>query len=146
MKRPDQDRFDQHSQHFAIIDSELERFCSEHGFRLETNLYHTPCRALRRAGNPELVFEIYQQGDWLKLEYREDLPHTLAVASYYEPPDRPELIFRLTATLAENEPFFALRLNLEKYLNQGLALLESWLPEIIVQQGKGSENFKKKYN
>lgn len=61
MRRPDQDRFDQHSRHFELIDDELERFSGEHEFDLVKNMYRTPCRMLVKPGNPHFNLEVYQE-------------------------------------------------------------------------------------
>src|SRR5258705_13603985 len=112
MKRPDQDKFDQHAKHFELIDQVLEGFCSEHEFLLDKNLYRTPCRVLRKPGNPELIFDIYQEGGWLDVEYSETLPHTFAIAAYYESSqDNDAFILKMKASIDEHQLFSEISAN-----------------------------------
>ena len=142
MKRPDQDRFDQHARHFDAIDQELERFCREQGFELVRNMYRTPCRVLRRLGNPQLIIDIYQDEHWYNIDYREDMSHTFAVAGYYEPPQDDAHVFKIAASIAEHQPFSEIIRNLNSYLSEGLELLNSLTPEVILQEGQRWEKFK----
>ena len=79
--------FDDHVKHFEQIDVGLEKFASTHHFVLEKNQWHRPCRVLRKKGTPEYVIEISQEGDWKKVPYRDDLPHTVVVVGIVPNPD-----------------------------------------------------------
>lgn len=143
MKRPDEEKFQQHAQHFLVLDPELESFCAQHGFTLDKNLHRTPCRVLRRRGNPELIFDIYQQGNWLEMEYMEGLPHTFAVAAYYQAAPDDLHLYKLEFAICENESFREVVSHLSEYLNEGLRLLNSWTPEVFISDGTRIENLKK---
>jgi hypothetical protein len=145
VKRPDEEHFLRHSEHFLIIDQELENFCLRQGFTLDKNLYRTPCRVLRRKGNPELVIDIYQETDWVKTEYYESLPHTFAVAAYYETPPANNYIYKLEALLGEHEQFTVIAENLQNYLARGLHIFSSWTPDIFLQEGLLIENLRKQF-
>src|SRR5262245_9817969 len=146
MKRPDQDRFDRFAKHFESVDEKLEQFCNEKGFQLERNLYRTPCRVLRKPGNPEQIFDIYQEDNWLTIEYNENLPHTFAVVSYFIPSQHYSVLFKITSVLVEHQPFAAIEVRLDELLNRGLETLISWTPDIIVAKGQQLENLRKKYS
>jgi hypothetical protein len=146
MKRPDQDRFDQFAKHFVSVDERLEQFGNKAGFRLERNLYRTPCKVLRKPGNPEQVFDFYLEDNWLTTEYEEDLPHTLAVASFFTPSQDDSVIFKMGVILVEHQPFAAIKVRLEELLNRGLGMLNSWTPDVIVAKGQRLENLRKKYS
>src|SRR5262245_24521118 len=146
MERPDQDRFDRFAKQFEPVDEQLEQFCNETGFQLERNLYRTPCRVLRRPGNPEQIFDFYMEDHWLKIEYDKDLPHTFAVVSYFIPSENDSVLFKLNAELVEHQPFAAIKVRLNELLTRGLWMLNSWTPDIIVAKGQQLENLKKKYS
>ena len=144
MKRPDEKQFLQHAEHFLVIDYELESFCQRHGFILDKNIHRTPCRVLRKSGNPEWIFDIYQKGYWLDIAYDEDIPHTFAVAAYYEISPSNDL-YKLEFTIVENAVFAGIVEHLHEYLVKGLEVLKSWTPDTIHMQGTQVENFRRKF-
>ena len=76
---------------------------------------------------------------------KEDLPHTLAVASFFNSSQDDSVIFKMEAILDERQPFAAIKVRLDELLNRGLWMLNSWTPDIIVAKGQRLENLKKKY-
>jgi hypothetical protein len=124
MVRPDEDRFCRFSRHLEAIDDEIGYFCREHHLQLQKNLNRQPCRVLRSSGNPQFVIDLYLEGHWLSLDYREDLPHSVGVAAYYQPAQGKRLVRR--ATVAERLSFSELRPRLGPILEESLALLKSW--------------------
>ena len=146
MKRPDQDRFDRFAKHFESVDEKLEQFCNEKGFQLERNLYRTPCRVLRKPGNPEQIFDIYQEDNWLTVEYNENLHHTFAVVSYIITGQNDSALFKMNSIQVEHQPFAAIEVRLDELLDRGLCMLKSWTPDLIVAKGQQFENIRKKYS
>lgn len=145
MNRPDEKLFLQHAEHFQEIDNYLESFCKEQGFVLDKNLYRTPCRVLRKRGNPELIIDIYQEGNWLNLKYIKNLPHTFAVAGYYEPTSDDSFIYKLEYVVVEQKTFYEIVIELKDYLTQSLVILNSWTQETFQTKGTRVENLKKKF-
>lgn len=90
-----------------------------------------------------MIFDLYQQGNWSELEYREDLPHTFAVGAYYQAPANDLYLYKLSANLAENEAFSGIVCNLNEYLDEGLRVLTSWTPDTFLSNGQRIENLKK---
>jgi len=88
----------------------------------------------------------YMDDHWLTIEYKEDLPHTLAVASFFTSSQDDSVIFKMEAILDEHQPFAAIKVRLDELLNRGLWMLNSWTPDIIVAKGQQLENLKKKYS
>lgn len=145
MKRPDEEKFLQHAQHFLVLDGELEVFCAQHGFTLDKNLHRTPCRVLRRGENPEQIIDIYQQGHWSEMDYRDDLPHTFALAAYYQASSDDLYLYKLEAIVSDNETFSGIVLHLSEYLTEGLGQLNSWTSEDFLLKGARIENLKKTF-
>lgn len=143
MKRPDQERFDMFAHHFETIDSLLREFSRIHGFQLEKNVYRQPCRILRRIGNPELLIDIYQDDHWLSVDYRTNLPHSIAAVAYYEPMEDPLSLWKLSEILLEHKPFSVVQEHLEECLKRAATLLGSWAPEIMMQRGQRLRNLKR---
>jgi hypothetical protein len=142
MKRPDQDQFDLFSRHLEEIDPSLRAFAGDNGFHLEINPNRYPCRILRRTGNPELIIDIYQDDHWREVEYRTDLPHTIAAAAFYTPAEDALSLWKLSEVLLEHKPFSALREGLQGCLTRAAGLLATWDPEIIMERGQRLRNFK----
>ena len=140
MKRPDQYRFNQFSQHFETIDHSLETFSNNYGFSLEKNVNHVPCRILRKSGNPELIIDIYLDDNWFNIEYDADLPHSFAAATFYVPQADDMSLWKLSIVLAEHQPFSAISQCLQTHLETAVQLFQSWTPDIIMQHGKRFRN------
>lgn len=104
-------QFEEHVKHFEQLDEVLQHFAIQHGFALEKNQWHRPCRVLRRKSNPEYVIELVPEGDWKKVLYREDPPHTLTVIAQATD-EKQEFIYRLDEELAYFVYFWTIRSNL----------------------------------
>ena len=144
MERPDEELFSKHIAHFQRVDSFLGDFCNEFGFTVDKNLHRKPGRVLRKRGNPELVSDFYQEGSWLDLEPQCDLPHTLAVAGYYEPPADIKHLCKLEFVLAEHRTFDDIVANLREYLQNALNTLNSWSLSTFELEGTRIENLRGK--
>jgi len=142
MNRPDQEQFDLFSRHFEEIDSELRAFGEESGFLLEINPNRYPCRILRQTGNPEFVIDVYQDDHWRQVEYRTDLPHTIAAAAFFTPPSDELSLWKLNEVLLEHVPFSAIRERLPVCLARAVGVFATWSPEIILARGQRLRNFK----
>ena len=132
-------RFEEHAKHFEQIDAALEEFSRENGFALEKNQWHRPCRVLRKKGNPEYVIEIAQEGDWKKVLYRDDLPHTI-IAAGYAVGEKQEFIYRVNEEVAYFVHFSAVQNNLRQYLEAALTHLQKWTADAIVRGGARSRH------
>ena len=127
-------RFEEHVKHFEQIDDFLEDFSRANGFALEKNQWHRPCRVLRRKGNPEQVIEITQEGDWKKVSYRDDLPHTITVVGQAVD-EKQQFIYRMNEDVAYFVHFSTIQDNLRKYMGDALARLQKWTPDVILREG-----------
>jgi hypothetical protein len=146
MVRPDEARFQTHVKHMEALDPILEDFCRGRGdgFILQKNLYRIPCRVLRRRGNPEPIIDIYELGDWSKLEYNENLPHTMGIAAYYQTDGAAyyqaggnrEVQYRKTLILYHEVTFGELLEYIEEGLQKALGILSSWTEQDIVRTGE----------
>lgn len=134
-----QRHFEEHIRHFEELDNELELFAREHSFILEKNALHSPCRLLRRNGNPSFVIGIQQEGVWFKVKYRSDLPHTVAVVGYWEDESK-DYVYELRQELAYFVPFSNVKSNLKTYLSDALAYIQHWTPEVVRNQGAKSRH------
>jgi hypothetical protein len=138
MMRPDQERFERFSRHFEMIDSEVNSFAKEHGFEVIKNLNRQPGRILRKQGNPLQLIDVFLDGHWLQLEYQEDLPHSVGVAVYYQPPQGKRLVKKLM--LVERQPFSLVRESLDSLLQTGLQLLDSWPVPALSEEKQDAAN------
>lgn len=132
-------RFEEHAKHFEQIDAALEEFSHRNGFALEKNQWHRPCRVLRKKGNPEHVIEIAQEGDWKKVRYRDDLPHTI-IAAGYAVDEKHEFVYRINEEVAYFVHFSAIQSNLRQYLEAALAQLRKWTADAIIREGARSRH------
>lgn len=130
-------RFDGHVKHFELIDAALEKFSRANGFALEKNQWHRPCRLLRKRTDAKQVIEILQEGDWKKVLYRDDLPHTLVVASYAVDEKR-AFVYRKNEEIASFVHFLTLQNHLQQYLEVALVRLQEWTTEVILRDGTPS--------
>ena len=144
MKRPDQDNFDMFARHFDGIDCLVEAFCKTHDFQLEKNSFRQPSRVLKREGNPSFLIDIGLSEHWLKTKYEEDMPHTITVIGYYEPPNS-AVIWKIASEIASQESFSHLQGKLADYLEKAARLINEWTSEVIMHNGKPSENLKRKF-
>lgn len=132
-------QFEEHVKHFEQLDEVLQLFAIQHGFALEKNQWHRPCRVLRRKSNPEYVIELVQEGDWKKVLYREDLPYTLTVIAQTTD-EKQEFIYRLDEELAYFVHFSTIRSNLQQTLETALARIQEWPIEVIRRDGSKSKH------
>lgn len=135
MDRPDEKLFLQHIEHFQAVDEYLEDFCEGNNFELDRNLHRTPCRVLRKSGNPKFIIDFYQDGNWLKLEPENDLPHTFVVGGYYESATDNRYVYKLEYFLAKQKTFSEISEKLPEYLIRGLEIFDLWTPEIFEKEG-----------
>lgn len=145
MKRPDQDQFDALARHFESIDGQLSSFCRNHNFKVEKNYLRQPGRTLKQEGNPQFLVDISLSEHWLKVNFEEDMPHTITAIGYYEPPDS-AYVWRIAHEVVSRERFSILQKRLFNHLQEVLRLIGEWTPEVIMQQSQRSENLKKKYS
>jgi len=143
MERPEEKRFLQHAAHFTAIDDYLSEFCAVNHFELDKNLHRTPCRVLRKLGNPRLLMDFYQEGNWFELDYSDSLPHTFVVGGYYTPSTDAKFAFKLERVLVSHQPFNAVSRNLPSLLSAGLAIIQAWTPETFLGEGVQVKNLRK---
>jgi hypothetical protein len=146
MERPDEKHFLQHINHFQVVDPLLENFCVKEGFELDKNLYRTPCRVLRKKGSPKFLFDFYQEGNWLDLEYSDNLAHTFAVAGYYHSPTDESHIYKLEYFFAKQKTFAEISEQLQNHLTRGFETFELWTPKVFEREGNIIKNPKKSIN
>jgi len=132
-------QFEEHVKHFEQIDAVLEEFARVNGFTLEKNQWHRPCRVLRKKGNPEHVIEVAQEGDWGKVLYREDLPHTITVIGHVVD-ERQEFVYRMSEEVAYFVHFSTIQSNLLQYLQIALSSLQKWTGDVILRNGAQSRH------
>ena len=132
-------RFEEHAKHFEQIDAALEEFACKNGFALEKNQWHRPCRVLRKKGNPEHIIEIAQEGDWKKVLYRDDLPHTVTVVGHAMD-EKQEFIYRMNEEVAYFVHFSVVQNNLRQYLEDALNHLQKWTADTIICEGSRSRH------
>jgi hypothetical protein len=142
MKRPDEILFLQHTERFKVVDRALTTFCSENGFTLDINLHRTPCRVMRRAGNPEVVLDFYLDGNWQELDDMDNLRYTFAVAGYYVAPENTGVLLKLEAVLGDRQSFGMVCEKLSEYLDAGLRILDSWTISEYQTKGTKLENLR----
>jgi len=128
-----------HLEHFECIDAELEVFTLKHGFQIEKNFRNNPCRILRKGSNPKYVIEIMQEGDWMKVFHRDDLPHTVVVAGYFVD-EKQEFVYQMNEEVAYFLHFPTLQANLNDYLISALGYIEKWTADVIFKEGSRSEH------
>jgi hypothetical protein len=131
--------FDEHVRHFEALDPILEEFAREHSFALEKNQLHSPCRLLRKKGNPEYIIGIEQEGIWFRLAYRDDLPHTVGVTAYLVD-EKKEFVYQMSEEIAYFQHFSTIQENLNDYLKRALACIERWNAEVIRREGAQSKH------
>ncbi len=139
MTRPDDATFELFSRHFEELDHQLEPFAESRGYQLEKNPNRQPCRILRRSGNPEAIIDIYQDDHWRQVDYRPDLPYSIAAAAFYRPPDDPHTLWKLSQMLIEGEPFSVVRDGLQEALTRAATLLDAWNHQVIEARGQRLE-------
>ncbi len=144
MKRPDQDRFDLFARHFESVDAYLVSFCKTNNLHLEKNFLRQPSRVLKREGNPQFLIDFALSEHWLKMDFAEDMLHTITAIGYYELPDSTD-VWKITCEIIGQERFSMLKQKLPDYLDSAARLIREWTPEIIMQKGQRSENLKRKY-
>ncbi len=132
-------QFEEHVKHFEQIDDVLQDFARVNGFALEKNQLHRPCRILRRKDNPHHLIEIAQEGEWEKVLYREDLPHTIAVIGYAVD-EKQEFVYRMYEEVAYFVHFSTIESNLQQYLKTALAHLQKWTRDTILRDGAQSRH------
>jgi hypothetical protein len=142
MKRPDQDRFELFTKQFEALDPFLTRFGVDHGFQLERNVNRYPCRILRRRGNPQFLIDIYQDDHWLQVDYRSDLPYSIAAAAFYVPPENTLQLWKLSKVIVGHKSFTDIERRIREYMNTALEFSKSLSSEIILQQGQCLRNLK----
>lgn len=131
--------FSEHAKPYESIDAPLRDFTAQHGFSIELNAYQRPCRVLRRGKNPKYAIEIFEEGSWLRIPHRDDLPHTIAVAGYLT--DRhTEYYYQKHENVAYFEHFSTIKNNLDQYLTKALQLIEEWTAEKLFREGGQSRH------
>lgn len=88
---------------------------------------------------------IYLDGDWKTMEYRECLPCTFDICSYFEAPDESHKLYKISKTLAGETSIHSLASKIEALLQQSLGVFESWNPEFVVASGEEIDNLKRMY-
>src|SRR2546429_2196770 len=146
MKDPKQIAYEKHLEIFAMhikhleqLDGPLEAFARDHGFSTAKNDWHRPCRILRKGANPKYAIEILQEGEWSRIVFRDDLPHTLEVAGYFVD-DKKEFLYQQSEQLAYFVHFSTIQSNLNDYLATALDRIEKWTAEVIQREGAKSEH------
>lgn len=132
-------QFEEHIKHFEQIDGVLEEFARMNDFALEKNPSHRPCRILRKKDNPQRLIEIAQDGDWEKILYREDLPHTVTVVAYAVD-EKQEFVYRMHEEVAYFSHFSTIQSNLRQYLETALTHLQKWTRDVILREGAQSRH------
>ncbi len=145
MKRPDQDRFDMFARHFESLDAYLLPFCETEHFRLERNYFRQPSRVLKRDENPGFLIDISLSEHWLKMNFEEDMFHTITAIGYYEPPGS-AYVWRLAHEIVGQERFSILQGRLSSHLKEALRVVSEWTSEIIMEKGQQSENLKRTFS
>lgn len=135
MLRPDSEQFENHAKEFEVLDSALNRFCELNGFKLERNLYRTPCRVLRKVGNPEQIIDIFQDGDWRTGPYNRNWTNTVGVASHFLPNQGDLYYLRLTDKVVSGLTLSSVMDDLEAILRQCLARLSGWTLQDFQKEG-----------
>ena len=132
-------RFEEHVKHFEQLDDVLKEFTHLYRFTLEKNQWHRPCRVLRKKGNPEYVIEVAQEGEWEKVLYREDLPHSVTVIAHVVD-EKQEFVYRLKEEVAYFVHFSTIQNNLRQYLETAMAQIQKWTADVIVRDGAQSRH------
>ena len=131
--------FEEHIQHFVLLDSSLQQFADARSFAFEKNALHSPCRFLRRNGNPSHIISIQQEGVWHKVSYRDNLPHSFSVSGYWQD-ERKEFVYQISKELAYFVLFSALQENLQQLLAEAAECVEYWTAEVIRAEGARSNH------
>lgn len=126
--------FAEHVKHFEVLDAVLEDFATKHLFVLEKNQLRSPCRLLKRMGNPTYIIGISQEGNWHKIQYRDDLPHTIVVAAYLADETK-EYYYEIREEIAYFVHFSTIVENLEQYLAEAMRYVKKWNAAVVRQEG-----------
>ena len=124
----------------------LEAFCAQHGLHLDKNALRQPCRVIRKPGNPNYLMDIHEEGVWHEMEYSEQLPHSVFAAAHYSSPEDSDWVYRVEHLIAHGHEFSSIRNDLGEYLSAWLALVNTWQPATILEQGRRHQNLAKNYN
>jgi len=136
MTRPDQAKFDQFARQFEVIDSELQNFGDAYGYELVRNQNRQPCRILRKSDTMLQIIEISLDGDWLRMEFQEDLPCNVTIAAYYQPLRGRRLFKR--SNIVKHQSFSVIKATLQETLHQSMEQLNSWSIPAIDEEDHNS--------
>lgn len=140
MIRPDQERFDRFASQVLVLDGDIERFCNANGFDLEINAHRTPCRVLRRKRRVLEIVDIYLDGDWRVIDYRECLPCVFSICSYYEASGDGRKLYKIERELAGESSFISLVPKIGVLLQESLGFFDEWSPAVVMADGVEIEN------
>ncbi|MBL8299686.1 MAG: hypothetical protein JNN30_15225 [Rhodanobacteraceae bacterium] len=145
MIRPDQERFDRFALQVTVLDDALGCFCESNGFEMEANAYRTPSRVLRRQRESMEIIDIYLDGDWKVIDYRECLPCRFDVCSYYEIPSDKCKMRKISKVIFNGDSFLSMASKIDELLRTSLDVFDEWVPEVVVSAGEEIENTKRMY-